>query len=57
MMRASRWTARRSTRWKVPTNRDLGFIGTVRYLADDIPNVRIPVGVLSSITDDTMPFH
>ena len=27
--------------WKVPTNRDLlrGFIGSVGYLADDIPNV------------------
>ena len=45
--------------WKVPTNRDLlrGFIGSVRYLADDVPNVRIPVGVLSSITGDTVPFR
>ena len=37
--------------WKVPTNRDLlrGFIGLVGYLADDIPNVCIPMGILSSI--------
>ena len=45
--------------WKVPTNRDLlrGFIGSVGYLADDIPNVRIPMGILSSITGDTVPFR
>lgn len=38
-------------KWKVPTNRDLlrGFIGSVGYLADDIPNVRIPLGILSAI--------
>ena len=46
-------------KWKVPTNRDLlrGFIGTVGYLADDIPNIRIPMGVLSAITGDTVPFR
>ena len=27
------------------------------YLADDIPNVRIPMGILSSITGDTVPFR
>ena len=45
--------------WKIPTNRDLlrGFIGSVGYLADDIPNVRIPMGVLSSITGDKVPFR
>ena len=45
--------------WKVPTNRDLlrGFIGLVGYLADDVPNVWIPMGVLSSITVDTVPFR
>ena len=28
--------------WKTPTNQDLlrGFIGSVGFLADDIPNVR-----------------
>ena len=45
--------------WNVPTNRDLlrGFIGSVGYLADDIPNVRMPLGILSSITGDTVPFR
>ena len=45
--------------WKVPTNRDLlrGFIGSVGYLADDIPNIRIPMGILSAITRDTIPFR
>ena len=45
--------------WKVPTNRDLlrEFIGSVRYLADDIPNIRIPMGILSSIMGDTVPFR
>ena len=45
--------------WNVPTNRDLlrGFIGSVGYLADDIPGVRIPMGVLSAITGDTVPFR
>jgi hypothetical protein len=46
-------------KWKVPTNGDLlrGFIGAVGYLADDIPNIRIPMGILSSITGDTVPFR
>ena len=45
--------------WKVPTNRDLlrGFIGSVGYLADDIPNIRIPMGILSSLTGDMVPFR
>ena len=45
--------------WKVPTNRDLlrGFIGSVGYLADDIPNVRIPMGILSALTGDTVLFR
>ena len=45
--------------WKVPTNRDLlcGFIGSVGYLADNIPNVWIPMGILSSLTGNTVPFH
>jgi len=35
--------------WKMPTNRDLlqGFIGSVGYLADNISNIRLPLGVLS----------
>ena len=44
--------------WKVPTNRDLlhGFIGSVSYLADDIPGIRILLGVLSAVTGDKVPF-
>ncbi|KAJ2917183.1 hypothetical protein MD484_g3247, partial [Candolleomyces efflorescens] len=46
-------------KWKTPTNRDLlrGFLGSVGYLADDIPGVRVPMGVLSAITGDTVPFR
>ena len=45
--------------WKVPTNRDLlqGIIGSVRYLADNIPNIQIPMGILSLLTGDTVPFY
>jgi hypothetical protein len=45
--------------WKTPTNRDLlrGFIGSVGYLADDIPNIRLPLGVLSAIMGDKVLFH
>ena len=45
--------------WKTLTNRDLlqGFIGSVGYLADDIPNIRIPLGILSAITGDKVPFR
>jgi hypothetical protein len=44
--------------WKTPTNRDLcrGFIGSVSYLADDIYRVRIPLGVLSEVMEDAVPF-
>lgn len=45
--------------WKVPINHDLlrGFIGSVGYLADNIYQVRVPMGVLSAITGDTVPFR
>ena len=45
--------------WKVPTNWDLlrGFIGSIGYLADNIPNIQILLGILSSITGDTVPFR
>jgi hypothetical protein len=45
--------------WKIPTNRDLlrGFLGSVGYLADDVPGVRIPMGILSALTGDTVPFR
>ena len=44
--------------WKQLPNRDLyhGFIGSVGYLADDIPNIRILLGVLSAVTSDKVPF-
>ena len=44
--------------WKTPTNCDLlrGFIGSVGYLADDIPNIRLPLGILSAVTGDAVPF-
>jgi RNase H-like domain found in reverse transcriptase/Reverse transcriptase (RNA-dependent DNA polymerase)/Integrase zinc binding domain len=45
--------------WKVPTNRDLlrGFLGSVGYLADDLVSVRVPMGVLTALTGDTVPFR
>jgi len=45
--------------WKAPTNHDLcrGFIGAVGYLADDIYKVRIPMGVLSAVCRDMVPFR
>lgn len=44
--------------WKVPTNHDLlrGFLGSVGFLADDLACVHIPMGVLSTLTGDTVPF-
>jgi len=47
------------TAWKTPTNRDLlrGFLGSVGYLADDVPNVRIPMSVLHGLTGDTVSFR
>jgi hypothetical protein len=45
--------------WKAPTNRDLlrGFLGSAGYLADDMDRVRIPMGILSELTGDTVPFR
>jgi RNase H-like domain found in reverse transcriptase/Reverse transcriptase (RNA-dependent DNA polymerase) len=45
-------------KWKTPTNRDLlrGFIGSVGYLADDVPGIWLPLGILSAITGDAVPF-
>ena len=45
--------------WKTPTNRDLlrGFLGSVGYLADDIPSVRIPMAVLHGLTGDAVSFR
>jgi hypothetical protein len=45
--------------WKAPVNQDLcrGFIGAVGYLADDIYRVRVPLGVLSAVCGDNVPFR
>ena len=45
--------------WKTPTNRDLLhlFLVSMGYLGDDIPNVRIPMGILHGLTGDTVPFR
>ncbi len=46
-------------KWPMPTNRDLlrGFLGSVGYLADDVNSVRVPMGVLTAITGDAVPFR
>lgn len=45
--------------WKTPTSREalMGFIGSVGFLAGDIASVRIPMGILSAITGDKVPFR
>ncbi|KAL7279389.1 hypothetical protein ACG7TL_007230 [Trametes sanguinea] len=45
--------------WKVPTNKELlrGFLGSVGYLADDITTVRIPMGILASMTGPATAFR
>jgi hypothetical protein len=45
--------------WKVPVNQDQlhGFLGSVGYLSDDVPNIRISMGMLLAITGDTVPFQ
>lgn len=45
--------------WMTPVNRDTlqSFLGAVGFLADDIHNVQVPMGILSEITGDTVPFH
>ena len=45
--------------WKMPINSDLlcGFIGSVGYLADDIPNIHLLLGALSTMTGDKVPFR
>lgn len=44
--------------WKIPTNRELlsGFLGSVGYLADNIDRVRVPMGVLHTLTGATVPW-
>ena len=44
--------------WKVPTNKDLlqGFLGSVGYLALNIPQLCIATGILFKIAGDTVFF-
>jgi hypothetical protein len=44
--------------WEIPANCDLlqGFIESEGYLTDDVPGVRLQLGILSAITSDTIPF-
>ena len=44
---------------KVPTNKDLlqGFLGSVSYLALNIPQLHIATGILSKIAGDTAFFR
>ena len=45
--------------WKVPTNQDLlqGFLEAVGYLADNVADVCIQMGVLHGLTGDMVPFR
>ncbi|EJC97324.1 DNA/RNA polymerase, partial [Fomitiporia mediterranea MF3/22] len=45
--------------WKVPTNKDLlqGFLGSVGYLAPNIPQLHISTGILSKIAGETVFFR
>ena len=45
--------------WKVPTNKDLlqGFLGSVGYLAPNIPQLHIATSILSKIAGDTVFFR
>jgi hypothetical protein len=45
--------------WKTPTNRDTlrSFLGAVGFLADDIHDVRVPMGTLAEVTGDTVLFR
>lgn len=60
--KASGWMLRNSIRFyggiADTYNRDLccGLVRSVGYLADNVPGVCIPLGVLSSLTRGTVPF-
>ena len=44
--------------WKAPAKRDLlrGFLGAIGYLAPNVPQIRLPMGVLTRLTGDKVPF-
>jgi hypothetical protein len=45
--------------WKTPTDQKLlrNFLGAVGYLAPNVPHIRIPMGVLTRLTGDKVPFR
>ncbi|SJL11791.1 uncharacterized protein ARMOST_15200 [Armillaria ostoyae] len=45
--------------WKTPTSKGLlsGFLRSVGYLADDLPRIRSPMGILHGLTGSMVPFH
>ena len=45
--------------WKIPTDRNLlrGFLGAVGYLAPNAPQIRIPMGVLTHLTGDSVAYN
>jgi hypothetical protein len=46
-------------KWKTPTNKDLlrTFLGAAGYLANNVPGVRVPMGHLSKMVGDAVPFR
>ena len=46
------------SKWKMPTNCNLlqGFLGAATYLADNIDQVHIPMGILHELTGNTVSF-
>jgi hypothetical protein len=45
--------------WKVPTTKEAlsGFLGAVGYLADNLPGIRGPMGILNAHTGGAVPFQ
>jgi hypothetical protein len=45
--------------WKVPTSKERlqSFLGAVSYLADDISEIRIPMGLLHTLASENMPWR
>lgn len=47
------------THWKTPTNADLlcNFLGTVGFLAPNVPQIRIPMGHLNKLIEKNAPYN
>ncbi|ESK81294.1 reverse transcriptase-rnase h-integrase [Moniliophthora roreri MCA 2997] len=45
--------------WKVPTSKELvsGFLGAVGFLVDNLPCIRVPMGILHSLTANATLFR